>query len=101
MRRIFFREWRKHRGLTLERAAERIDMSHANLSRIERGLQPYDEVILAALAGAYRCDPVDLLIRNPLDPDGIWSVWDQIEPERRSEAVELLKVLVSKRTAAI
>lgn len=90
MQRVFFREWREHRGLTLERAGEQIGMSHGNLSRIERGLQPYDEPILRRMADAYRCDPADLLIRDPSDPEGIWSIWDQIPPEQHTQAKAVL-----------
>jgi hypothetical protein len=34
--------------MTLERAGEAVDMSHAQLGRIERGLQPYNQELLEA-----------------------------------------------------
>lgn len=94
MSRVFFREWRKHRRLTLERAAELLDMSHANLSRIENGLQPYNETTLDRMAIAYDCQPADLLSRDPRDPEGIWAVWDDLRAAQKSrEAIAVLRAL--------
>lgn len=91
--RVFFREWRNYRNLTLEQAAERIGMTHANLSRIELGRQRYDETTLSRMAEAYRCEPVDLLVRDPSDPEGLWSIWDQLRPAQKPQAAAILKAL--------
>ena len=61
----FLRKWRKHRGFTLEALAALIGSTHATLSRIERGLSPYNEDILEKLAWALKCTPADLLSRDP------------------------------------
>lgn len=90
-RRVFIREWRKHRGLTLEQLAERVDTTHATLSRVERGRQDYTQGLLEALAEALSCDPEDLLMRDPTDPEGIWSVWDTVEPVQKKQAIRVLK----------
>lgn len=95
-RRIFVREWRKHRGLTQAQLAERIGIDQGQLSKIENRKRQYDEEFLALAADALRCEPVDLLIRDPTDPDGIWSVWDALAPTQRRQVVEMAKVL--KRT---
>lgn len=92
----YLREWRKKRGKTLEQVAEHLHMSHSQLSRIERGQQPYNQELLEELAELYMCDVVDLLIRDPSDPDGLWSISDQLEPVQRQQLVEFAKVL--KRT---
>lgn len=103
-RRTFIRQWREHRGLTLEQLAERAaealgrGFTHASLSRIERGLQPYSQAILEALAGALQTDPPSLLMRNPQDPEGIWSVWDQAKPGERKMIVDIAKTLVKTGT---
>lgn len=90
-KRTFIREWRKFRGLTQQRLADQLGLTHGNLSRIERGLRPYNQVLLEALAAALRTDPASLLMRNPLDPEGIWSVWERIDPDERRRALEVLK----------
>lgn len=91
--RHFFREWRKHRGLTQEQLAERIGIARSYLTKIERGDRRYDQYFLEAAADALRCDPGDLITRNPLDPEGIWSIWDQLKPSERIQAVAVLKAI--------
>jgi len=57
----FIREWRKAKGLTLEVVADALKTTHASLSRIERGLQPYSQPMLQGLADLLSVDPADLL----------------------------------------
>lgn len=86
-RRTFMKEWRKYRGYTQEQAAEMIGMDRSNLSRIERAEVPYSQALLEVAAVAYRCEPVDLLIRNPLIKDAPWSVYDTLrkaDPETQN-----------------
>lgn len=93
----FIRAWRKHRALTLETLAERVGITHASLSRIERGEQPYNQDILDRIADALMCGPADLLIRDPSDPDGIWSLWDQAKTgEAREEIVEHARLVIRR-----
>lgn len=93
-RRSFIRQWREDRGLTLEQLAERLGTTHASLSRIERGLQPYNQAVLEAIAEALQTDPASLLMRDPDDPEGMWSVWDQARPGERRQIVEIAKTLI-------
>jgi transcriptional regulator with XRE-family HTH domain len=58
------RAWRKHRGVTLERLAEAINMTHQNLGKIERGMVPLGEEHLGPLARALGIEPPDLF-RDP------------------------------------
>jgi transcriptional regulator with XRE-family HTH domain len=95
----FIRSWRKHRGLTLAQLADRlaaeleVGISEGQLSRIERGQTPYSQDILEAIAAALRCEPADLLVRDPSAPDAIWSLWDTLKPVERIQAVEIIKTL--------
>ena len=97
-RRTFIRNWRTHRNLTLAQLAQRIGTTHATLSRIERGLQPYNQPLLEALAEALQTDPASLLMRNPDDPEGIWSVWENAKEGQRRQIVEIAKTLVKTGT---
>jgi transcriptional regulator with XRE-family HTH domain len=94
----FIREWRQSRGLTLEQLSDRIGITHASLSRIERGLQPYSQPLLEAIADALQTEPASLLMRNPGDPEGIWSIWDQAKPGERRQIVEIAKTLIKTGT---
>ena len=113
----YLREWRKASGLTLEQAADRIEraseahldgvasarpvgMTHATLSRIERGKLPYNQVLLELLAQVYHTDRASLIMRDPSDPDGLWSIWEQLRPRERTQAVEVMKALHRTRAVA-
>lgn len=95
--RHFIRAWRKHKGLTLEQLAERIGMSHQNLGKIERNIVPYTQTLLELLARELSCEPADLIVRDPSDPVGMWSVWDRLAPVERRQVVEIAQAL--QRTA--
>lgn len=101
-RRTFLREWRNARDLTLEQAAERIGeltgegLTHGQLSRIERGEQPYSQAILEAAAEVYMTDPASLLMRNPADAGALWSIWDQAKPGERRMIEEIAATVVKK-----
>lgn len=60
----FIRPWRERAGLTIEQLAERIGMSHSNLSRIERGKVPLGEEYVPGLARALGIKPGDIF-RHP------------------------------------
>lgn len=69
--RWFLREWRKHRGYSLDRLAEMIGTSKGHLGDIERGDRRYNEDVLEKLAEALNTTPADILRRRPTDPEGI------------------------------
>ena len=111
----FLRVWRQARGLTLEQAAERIErlsearanadagtraisMTHATLSRVERGKLPYNQNLLEILSELYQTDRASLIMRDPSDSEGMWSIWEQLKPTERVQAVEVIKAL--RRTGA-
>lgn len=103
IRRTFIRAWRKKKGITLEQLADRLatahglPTTHASLSRIERGVQPYSQPILEAIAAELtNGDVASLLIRNPDDPEGIWSIWDQAQTSERTLIVDLARSVVKK-----
>lgn len=94
--RHFIRKWREHRGLTQEQLAERIGMNRAYLSKIENGTRRYDQPFLEAAAEILQTTPADLINRDPIDPEGIWNVWDSLSAPQRLQVVEIAKTL--KRT---
>ena len=94
-RRTFFREWRKHRGYTLEQAAELAGMTAGNISAMERGALGYTQDGLEALAEAYRCEPAHLLNVNPGTSD-IWSIWEHAKVGDRQKIVDIARTIVGK-----
>lgn len=93
-RKTFIREWRKHRGLTLEQVAERAGMTPGNLSHLERGRQAYTQSALEALAEALNTDPASLLMRNPTQAEPIWSIWEQAKPGEKRQITEVAKAII-------
>lgn len=57
----FFKEWRKHRGLTLQAVADKMDMSIGHLSDLERGKRGVTSGVINGLASAYGVGIADLL----------------------------------------
>jgi transcriptional regulator with XRE-family HTH domain len=94
--RHFIREWRKHRGLTQEKLAERIGVDRTLITHIEKGRRDPDLTFLEIAAEILQCAPADLIIRDPSQPDGIWSIWDTLKPAQQTQLVEIGKTL--KRT---
>lgn len=97
-RKTFIRQWRKHKGLTLQRLAERVGTTHATLSRLERGEHPYSQAMLEALAEALGADPASLLMRNPQDQEAIWSIWDQAKQGEKQAISEIARTIVRTGT---
>jgi transcriptional regulator with XRE-family HTH domain len=89
----YIREWRKHRDLTQEQLAERIGIARSYLTKIERGTRRYDQPFLEAAAEQLHCEPCDLIMRDPSDPDGIWSLWDTLAPPERVRAMAVLRAM--------
>lgn len=99
----FVRQWRDYRGLSQEQLADRLDMSAAQLSRIETGKQPYTQDFLEVAADALRTDVPSLLMRDPLkedpnDPNSIWSLWDQAKPGQRRMIVDIARTVTKTGT---
>jgi transcriptional regulator with XRE-family HTH domain len=102
----FIREWRKYRNdMTQEVLAERVaewlgtSFTPATLSRIENRKSPYNQRQLDALADALNCGPADLIIRNPLDTEAPWSIWERLNAPQRRQAIRLLKALADDEAA--
>lgn len=91
--RYYFREWRKYRGFTQEELAEMVGVTPPSISQLERGLQGFTDSTLEAMSNALSCQPGDLLMRNPLDEDAPWSIWDHLKPEQKKSAMIFIRAL--------
>lgn len=109
----FLKQWRKHRGLSMEAACEaaaaliqdriiaegeegslaKVGLSQPTLSRIESGKLPYNQRLLEILAEVYRTDIPSLIMRNPDEPEGIWTIYDQIPATEKPVALKVLRGL--------
>lgn len=96
-KRHYIREWRLYRGLSQEQLAARLGISRPQLSRIESSARDADLSLLANLARELECEPADLIIRDPSDPEGIWGVWDRLGEHERAQLVRIAKSLMPDR----
>lgn len=96
--RHFIREWRKHRGLTLEQLAERVGLTHGAISQLERGETNYTQPTLEAIADALQCEPADLIMRRP-DAE-TWSIWDDVKALPEAEQRRIAAIIEAIRKAS-
>lgn len=96
----FIRQWRTHRGYSLDRLAEMVPMDKSNLSKVERGILPYNQEMLERLAEALMTDPASLLMRDPTQAGAIWSIWQQASPGERQQIEAVAKALIDSRKTA-
>jgi transcriptional regulator with XRE-family HTH domain len=90
--RMYLREWRKFRNLTQERLADRAGVSQGLISQLENDRTDFTGEVLASLADALACEPADLLIRNPLDDDAIWTIHDQLLKATKQERDQVQRI---------
>ena len=88
------REWRKHRNLTQESLASRVDRSEATISRLETQRQAYTQVLLEALAEALQCEPSDIISRRPGEPtDEVQRILERMGIEEQGQILGIVRVM--------
>ena len=92
---IFLREWRKFRGLTLQDLGARAGINHGNLSKMERGVLPYNQGSLERLAEALNTKPASLLSYDPSILDDFWRLWDGASDSQKLQIAGYIKELLS------
>lgn len=96
----FIRQWRQHRGYSLDQLAERVPMDKGNLSKIERGILPYNQDLLERLAEALMTDPASLIMRDPSQPGAIWSLWERATVGERLQIESVVEALIAAKKRA-
>lgn len=83
------RVWRELRKKTLEEMAEKCGKTYTQLSKIERGIQPYSQQILETYARELNCTVIDLLSRQPGEAEHVLSAWSRADERGRSTMTAL------------
>lgn len=106
--RHFIREWRKHRDLTLEQLAERIEVTAGALSQLERGQVNYTQPMLEALAVELRTTP-GALVSWPPEKDLVGAVSgtktplhklaDEVSPEDAERVLQMARIMLRTGTS--
>lgn len=96
-KRLFLKEWRKYRDdITQDRLAERAGISQGMISQLETGQSDYTGELLERLSEALNCEPADLIMRNPTDPEAPWTIWERLKPSQRRTAIRMLEALADQ-----
>jgi hypothetical protein len=71
-------------------------LTYSNLSKIETGELEYNQHVLEAYAEAFGCLPAELLVGPPFgrlggDRDVGYDILDSLPPERKTQALAILK----------
>ncbi len=75
-------------------------MDKSNLSKVERGIPPYNQEMLERLADALMTDVASLLMRDPMQAGAIWSLWERASPGERAQIETIAEALISARKRA-
>ena len=92
----YIKEWRKHRNLSQEALASRVERGQSWLSQLERFDIEYTQPTLEALAYALLCEPADLIMRDPMQQSSIWSIWDKVPETERGRVIEIIETFTRK-----
>lgn len=95
--RHFIKEWRDYRSLTQEQVADRIGISPTTFGRIEGSKVPYNQDFLELAADALRCEPWDLLHRDPNKEGDVVDLMRHLDDRQRQEAAEYIRYLAQKK----
>lgn len=91
--RHFLKEWRSSAKLTQGQVAEQIGYERSYYSRIENGKRGYDQEILERLAKLYRCEPAELIARNPAKAELLWDIVRRLKADDVLRLTEIAKTL--------
>ena len=95
----YIRAWRKKRGHSLDEVVGRlavlgVPMTGASLSRIERGIQPYSQDMLEALADALDVSVSQLIEHNPEMPGAtIYRFMSHLNVDDAKQAENVLRAM--------
>jgi transcriptional regulator with XRE-family HTH domain len=101
-KRTYIRDWREKRGYTLEEMVGRMEVlgvsiTGASLSRIERGIQPYSQDIIEAIADALDVTVAQLTEHNPnLPPAKVIDFLQHLDARQLEQADAVLRAMFSK-----
>lgn len=91
LQRTFLRDWREHRELTQEQAAEKLNISRALLSKIENAKSPYTQGLLEQAAEVYQCSVADLVAHSPAAP--AFSIVEKIHALRKDQQQHVVEIV--------
>lgn len=93
----YIRAWREFRDKTQAQCGEFVGISESQFNRIENGKSPYNQAFLELTAEYLETDVASLLMRDPSQPDAMWSLWDRASIGERKDIERLVRVIVEEK----
>ena len=88
------------RPIQQKRQFRRTFMTASHFSMLERGQRGYTQETLEAIADALQTDAASLIMRNPMDDEAIWSIWDAAKGADRQKIVAIARTITGKTGTA-
>jgi transcriptional regulator with XRE-family HTH domain len=101
----YIRAWRTERGHSLDDMVGRlavlgVETTGASISRIERGIQPYNQDMLEALAAALDVPVSYLVERNPaIPPAKVYDLLPHLSKDEAEQADKVLRAMFGDRSS--
>ena len=86
----YIREWRKWKGLSLEALADNVPMDKGNLSKVERGLLPYNQEMVERIAFIIGVEPASIIGRDPTKDGKVIDLVQRLNPAQLETAERIL-----------
>ena len=105
-KRTYIRAWREKRGYTLDDMVGRLEVlglkiTGASLSRIERGIQPYSQDVIEAIADAMNLTVADLTENDPDVPEAeVFDLVRHLNERELRQAGSVLKAMFGERSTS-
>lgn len=94
---IKLKQWRKFRGLSVEKLAELSGVSPGQISLLEQNKAGYSDESLVKLADALQCTRGEILDVDPMKGRPILSLWEEADAETRNQIETVARALVAAR----
>lgn len=89
------RRWRQKSGLSLDQLAEKAKVDKGNLSKMERGLLPYNQEVMERVAEALGVTVGDLIEREPDHAPALWTTLRRASPEQQRLIERMAAAVIS------
>lgn len=89
----YIREWRLEKGLSLEYVSSNVPMDKGNLSRVERGILPYNQEMLERLADILGTSASNLIGRDPTKEGKVIDLVQRLNEAQLEQAERVLEAL--------
>lgn len=95
----YLQEWLTFRNRNHEQLAGFLDKDRSYVTKIVNGSRPYSQEFLEAAADYLETSPASLLMRDPTQPEAIWSLWEHASIGVRREIEEFAEFKVHGKKA--